>query len=171
MIGLMEDFRYGVQRDYNCPRLVKTAELLGGAQEVIIILKQRNLGIIFKSLALMVFGILILNIERYCPHTEYLETFNIFTTGVMESNGKSINRRVKKINCKQAQFERTSGTNSQHAFSAHSPRNKLIPWILLVLEIPYLEILSTKSCLNWSSNALMKGKNKMIEKNYYPKNK
>lgn len=61
------------------------------------------------------------------PYTQYLHRFSAYLQqGIMESNGKSIDRNGERVSYETGNLIwGEPGTNSQHAFSVNSPRDKI----------------------------------------------
>ncbi len=105
--------------------------------------------------------------EAIVPYTEYLRSLPAYLQqSVMESNGKSVNRKGEKTNYQTSPIIwGASGTNSQHAFFQHIHQGtKLIPVDFIGFKNPlFKNIKHHKKLLAnliGQVNALMKGKNK-----------
>ena len=109
-------------------------ELLNGAQEVDFHFKTAKFNDNIPKILAMI-GIWYTNFwnaetEAIVPYTEYLRSLPAYLQqSVMESNGKSVNRKGEKIDYQTSPIIwGASGTNSQHAFFQHIHQGtKLIP--------------------------------------------
>ena len=105
--------------------------------------------------------------EAIVPYTEYLRSLPAYLQqSVMESNGKSVNRKGEKTNYQTSPIIwGASGTNSQHAFFQHIHQGtKLIPVDFIGFKNPLFKNIEHHkkllANLIGQVNALMKGKNK-----------
>ena len=146
-------------------------ELLNGAEEIDNHFKtaefKNNIPKILAMIGVWYTNFWEADTEAIVPYSEYLKSLPAYLQqSVMESNGKSINRKGEKINYQTSPIIwGASGTNSQHAFFQHIHQGtKLIP----------VDFIGFKNSLFKNSehqkkllanligqvNALMKGKNK-----------